>query len=76
MTNFSSIKFDSKDVVKLVGFLSVSLGMWYDLKTDFRIEKETSIQKISFLQYQIDELKKPQAYYVKPDEPKLTTCPK
>ena len=46
------IKFDTKDVVKLIGFVSISLSMWYDLKTDFAIHKE----QVKLLEYRIGKL--------------------
>lgn len=37
----SKITFEAKDVVKLIGFVLLVSGMWYDLKTDLAVTKAT-----------------------------------
>lgn len=39
MTN---LKFDIKDVIKLLGFAVTITAMWYDLKSDLQILKATT----------------------------------
>lgn len=51
---FNTLQFDTKDVVKLVGFVGVILSMWYDLKTDFAVHKEEH----KFLEYRVEQLEK------------------
>lgn len=53
MTNFNSIKFDGKDVIKLVGFCIIVLGMWYDLKTDLSVFKATTSLRLEALERQL-----------------------
>ena len=38
--NAADLKLDIKDVFKVTGFIVVTLGMWYDLKTDFAVHRE------------------------------------
>lgn len=52
MTNFSNIKFETKDVVKLVGFVAFMGSMWYDLRT----EQIVAAEERKFLQYQVNQL--------------------
>lgn len=52
--NLENLKFTSADVAKLIGFLSVIGGMWYDLKTDFEVHKAEH----ALLEYRISELEK------------------
>ena len=53
MPKFSDITFTMTDVVKGVGFLVLIGAMWADLKAD-RVKTKA---ELSFLQYQINELK-------------------
>jgi len=68
MAPFSQIKFDGKDIVKLIGFLIWSGSMWYDLKS----EQVRGIEDRKFLQYQINELKRT-TEFVKPEPPSIIT---
>lgn len=52
--NLESLKFSSNDMAKLIGFLGVIGGMWYDLKTDFEVHKAEH----ALLEYRISELEK------------------
>lgn len=53
MPKFSDITFTMTDVIKGIGFLLLVGTMWADLKTD----KIRTKADISFLQYQVNELK-------------------
>lgn len=53
MPKFSDITFTMTDVIKGVGFLALVGAMWADLKSDNTKTKSD----ISFLQYQVNELK-------------------
>ena len=53
MPKFSNITFTMTDVIKGVGFLALVGAMWADLKSDNTKTKAD----ISFLQYQVNELK-------------------
>lgn len=64
--NFNEMKFDGKDIVKLLGFVLFMGTMWSDLKT----EQANAKKEREFLQYQIAELKS-NVLYVKPEEPKI-----
>ncbi len=53
MPKFSDITFTMTDVIKGIGFLALVGAMWADLKSDNTKTKSD----ISFLQYQVNELK-------------------
>lgn len=53
MAKFSDITFTMTDVIKGIGFLALVGAMWADLKSD----KIKTRADISFLQYQVNELK-------------------
>ena len=53
MSKFSDITFTMTDVIKGIGFLLLVGAMWADLKSD-RIKTKSDI---TFLQYQVNELK-------------------
>lgn len=53
MSKFSDISFSMTDVIKGIGFLALVGAMWADLKSD-RVKTKADI---SFLQYQVNELK-------------------
>lgn len=38
----NNLKFDIKDVIKLLGFAVTITAMWYDLKSDLQILKATT----------------------------------
>jgi hypothetical protein len=44
------MKLDSKDFIKLLGFIAVTLSMWYDLKTDFAVTKATVELRLNALE--------------------------
>ena len=48
----NTMKFDTKDVIKLIGFTGVVLASWYDLKTDIAIFK----LKNEYLEKRVDKL--------------------
>ena len=31
------MQLDNKDIIKLIGFVAVTVSMWYDLKTDLQV---------------------------------------
>ena len=45
-----STNFDTKDVIKLVGFAVTITAMWYDLKTDLQVFKATTEIRLSSLE--------------------------
>lgn len=53
MPKFSDITFTTTDIIKGVGFFLIVGTMWADLKAD----KVKTKADISFLQYQVNELK-------------------
>ena len=53
MAKFSDITFTSTDIIKGVTFFLIVGAMWADLKAD----KVKTKADISFLQYQVNELK-------------------
>lgn len=46
----SNIKFESKDLVKILGFVFVIASMWYDLKSDLRVFKATTELRLERLE--------------------------
>lgn len=44
------MKLDSKDLIKLFGFVVVILSMWYDLKTDLAVTKATVELRLNALE--------------------------
>ena len=78
--NFSNLKFDSKDIVQLLGFVGVIGTMWYDLKTDYNVHLAESKTEFRMLDYRISKLEgrdliasnsyRPMA--ILPTQPKLT----
>lgn len=50
MTKFSSIKFDSKDAIKLIGAIGFLACMWYDLRTEFQVFKATTELRLEALE--------------------------
>lgn len=78
MTNFNNIKFDGKDVIKLVGFMGFCAMMWYDLKTDLQVFKATTELRLQALEqstaYPHKEVTyKPRREAVMPSEIKIET---
>lgn len=61
MTNFNNIKFDGKDVIKLIGFMGFVACMWYDLKTDFKVFKATTELRLEALE-RTEQPQQPVAY--------------
>ena len=53
MPKFSDISFSMTDVIKGITFFAIVGAMWADLKSD----KVKTKADISFLQYQVNELK-------------------
>ena len=53
MPKFSDISFSMTDVIKGITFFAIVGAMWADLKAD----KMKTKSDISFLQYQVNELK-------------------
>jgi len=53
MSKFSDITFTTTDIIKGVTFFAIVGAMWADLKAD----KVKTKADISFLQYQVNELK-------------------
>jgi len=71
MAKFSDITFTMTDVIKGIGFLALVGAMWADLKSD----KIKTRADISFLQYQVNELKQvcgilPKQIHLKDDRDK------
>lgn len=52
MTEFKKMKFSPADYVKGIVFTAAVLGMWYDLKTDFKVFKATTELRINALERQ------------------------
>ena len=48
------LRFTSAEIAKLIGFLCIIGGMWYDLKTDFEVHKA----ELRLLDYRIEQLEK------------------
>ena len=44
------LTFDTKDVIKLVGFAFTITAMWYDLKTDLKVFKATTELRLEALE--------------------------
>jgi chaperonin cofactor prefoldin len=70
----TNLTFETKDVVKLVGFILVVSSMWYDLKSDLRVFKATIELRVGQLEKQQDRRYKdiPETYALVPNETKLT----
>lgn len=52
MTDFKEIRFTGADVIKLIGFLFVTVSMWIDLKTDqIKVKSKNEI-----IEYKIAEI--------------------
>lgn len=47
------MKLDTKDWIKLCGFLIVTTSMWYDLKTDYAVHKATTELRLKNLEEKI-----------------------
>ena len=71
--NFNKLTFESKDVVKLLGFVLVVSGMWYDLKSDLRVFKATIELRVSQLEKEKERNYKevPPRYALVPEETKI-----
>ena len=50
--NINSIKFDGKDVIKLIGFVVVTLSMWYDLRNKIDLH----IKDYEYLEKRVNEM--------------------
>lgn len=46
----NKLTFDTKDVIKLVGFAFTITAMWYDLKTDLKVFKATTELRLEALE--------------------------
>jgi len=44
---------DTKDWIKLCGFLLITASMWYDLKTDYSVHKATTELRLKSLEEKI-----------------------
>jgi hypothetical protein len=44
------MKLDNKDIIKLIGFVAVTISMWYDLKTDLAVTKATVELRLNALE--------------------------
>ena len=44
------MKLDTKDIIKLLGFVFVTCSMWYDLKQDLAVTKATVEIRLSRLE--------------------------
>lgn len=70
---FSSIDFKLSDVIKLLGFLVVTLTMWNDLKTEFAVHKAEHV----LLEYRLASLERcTGCYAILPKETKIETTNK
>ncbi|MCE3278041.1 MAG: hypothetical protein K0S44_232 [Bacteroidetes bacterium] len=77
MTDFNKIKFSGADMIKLLGFLSVVLTMWYDLKQDFSVYKEYQIGREKLFEYRLARLEDNRPDYNNDPRPKVeATLPK
>lgn len=70
--NADKLTFELKDVVKLIGFVAVICGMWFDLKSDLREFKATTELRIGQLEKQQERSYiSPEKYALLPNETKL-----
>ena len=46
----NTMNFDTKDVIKLIGFAVTITAMWYDLKTDLQVFKATTEIRLNSLE--------------------------
>lgn len=46
------MQLDTKDLIKLIGFISVIVSMWYDLKTDFKVHVAVTEIRLNALEKQ------------------------
>jgi len=44
------MQLDTKDLIKLIGFIAVTVSMWYDLKTDFKVHVATTELRLNALE--------------------------
>jgi len=44
------MQLDTKDLIKLVGFVAVTVSMWYDLKTDLAVQIATTEIRLNALE--------------------------
>lgn len=72
--NATKLTFETKDVIKLIGFVAVVSGMWYDLKSDLRVFQATIELRVGQLEKQRERNYKevPASYAVIPNETKIT----
>jgi hypothetical protein len=70
--NAEKLTFELKDVIKLIGFVAVVCGMWFDLKSDLREFKATTELRISQLEKENDKAHfRGQQYAIVPNETRL-----
>lgn len=68
----SNLTFETKDVIKLIGFVAVVCGMWADLKSDLRTFRATTELRIGQLEKQQEKANNiPQSYAMIPNETKI-----
>lgn len=72
--NATKLTFETKDVIKLLGFVAIVSSMWYDLKSDLRVFQATIELRVGQLERQRDKSYKevPATYAVIPSETKIT----